>query len=100
MKICTKCEILKENTEFGKTNKNKDGLKSYCDPCRRQYSKQYYKKNKERLKIVNEKWRKENQDSINEYYREYYKVNWVDYSKRNKKYYEKRNKQNGNGSGE
>lgn len=47
-KICTKCNIEKELTEFYKNSSNKDGLRSECDLCTRKYRD----KNKE---IINKK---------------------------------------------
>lgn len=34
MKFCNKCKTEKENVEFGKCKRNKDGLQSWCKPCK------------------------------------------------------------------
>ena len=33
MKICTKCNVEKEKTQFNKDAKNKDGLRRRCKEC-------------------------------------------------------------------
>jgi len=33
MKVCSVCEIEKENEEFGKDSRKKDGLKYLCKEC-------------------------------------------------------------------
>jgi hypothetical protein len=46
MKICGKCKLEKDNSDF---NKNKDRLSSYCKKCVREASKKHYNSNKEDL---------------------------------------------------
>jgi hypothetical protein len=48
MKICGKCKLEKDNSDF---NKNKDRLSSYCKKCVREASKKHYKSNKEDLLV-------------------------------------------------
>jgi hypothetical protein len=43
MKGCSKCKVEKENEEFGISSKTKDGFNSWCKPCVRERSKQWYK---------------------------------------------------------
>lgn len=40
MKFCIKCSQYKEELEFNKCDKNKDGLQSYCRDCQKI---EYYK---------------------------------------------------------
>ena len=78
MKVCSVCEIEKENEEFGKDSRKKDGLKYLCKECfNRKYKmskedkKSYYNKNKN-------KWSEyyfENKDEITEYKKEYRELN-------------------------
>ena len=49
MKKCTKCGIEKPLTEFHKHKETKDGLYGRCKQCARQYDKEYYAKNKEKI---------------------------------------------------
>lgn len=82
MKKCPNCEILKEDTEFYKNSKRKDGLRAYCKNCelkrnslkeheyketRKSYrqslkykenKKFYYKNNKSKILLENYNWRK------------------------------------------
>lgn len=48
MKICTKCNINKELSEFNKNLKNKkSGLSSYCKKCVNSYTRDHYEIHKE-----------------------------------------------------
>jgi hypothetical protein len=49
VKLCIKCGIKKDITEFGKDSNRKDGLFVYCKSCRRESGKRY----REELKIRN-----------------------------------------------
>lgn len=57
LKICPKCLISKELTEYFKDTSRKSGLKSYCKPC-------HYK--------VKNEWQKLNRDKCNEYAKRHY----------------------------
>jgi len=63
-KICPKCKILKNFTEYGKSSKRLDGLQPYCKECRKfiannnkiklnEYSKNYRKTKKYKEFIMN-----------------------------------------------
>lgn len=45
IKICFRCGVKKDRSEFGINKKKSDGLQSYCKPCRNEYASQWYKKN-------------------------------------------------------
>jgi hypothetical protein len=82
MKICTKCNIEKEFSGFGKAKNGKNGLKSMCKKCVKEYNKkynienkeinkQYYIDNKERI-IKNQKiYQSNNKEKIKEYNKKY-----------------------------
>ena len=94
MKQCTKCKQLKEVTEFGKQNRNKNGLQPKCKACDKQYrqensarileyKKQYYLDNLEKIKqyrdnnaeAVSERqkqWREKNAEYRKQYIKQYY----------------------------
>lgn len=59
-KTCTKCGEWKPFCEFEKAKGYKNGLRSFCRPCRRIESranaKRWYHENKERQKITRAKW--------------------------------------------
>lgn len=46
MKLCRKCNTLKELSEFSKNKAKKDGLQSTCKDCCRKAQKLHYRKNK------------------------------------------------------
>ena len=55
MKTCTKCNIEKETTEFTIERRSKDGLRSSCKEC----DKQYYLSNKEKIDEKAKKYREQ-----------------------------------------
>jgi hypothetical protein len=55
MKICSKCKIEKELSEFDFQQNTKDNLSSYCKTCLIEYRKLYYFKNKEKNLIKSKK---------------------------------------------
>lgn len=50
MKKCATCQELKENKEFGKLTKSKDGLSYSCKDCSKKYRNLHYK-NSSQLKL-------------------------------------------------
>jgi len=50
MKQCTKCKKRKDESEFNKNRKNKDGLSLLCKKCSREYSRRRYRKNRGTVK--------------------------------------------------
>jgi hypothetical protein len=52
IKICTKCKIEKELSEFSKDKTQKDGLRNKCKSC----CKEYRQANKEIIKEKNKKY--------------------------------------------
>jgi hypothetical protein len=99
MKICTKCNIKKEDHCFTKSV-------AQCKECRAEYSKQYNKANKEKRAEYTKQYRKLNVEKLKKYMddnkerfckakQKYYKENKTIILKRNKQYHlankEKRN---------
>lgn len=93
MKVCTKCKILLNNSDFYKDKKSSNGLRQICKACFKLYNhihnkiyyrnnsekesqrkKEYYQNNKDVIKSRNKIWSKNNADKIkrrrNEYLRE------------------------------
>jgi hypothetical protein len=65
MRTCSKCKILKEETEFTKRTrtevcKTKSGLQSRCKTCRRKSSLAWYSKNKARSILTSREWKIQN----------------------------------------
>jgi hypothetical protein len=63
-KICSKCKIKKELSEFYKNKKKKDGLCGYCKSCWSIFHKEYRVKNSEKEKDRHSKYRLENKEKI------------------------------------
>jgi hypothetical protein len=98
MKICAKCKVKKEFSEFGLCKKVKIGLKSRCKKClreeNREYNlnnpsklKQYRLDNKERISEKGKEYYSENKELINKKSKEYNLKNKDEIKKKNKKYY-------------
>ena len=46
MKKCYKCQLDKDDSEFSRHPKNKDGLQKQCKSCQKEYKDAHYKANK------------------------------------------------------
>jgi hypothetical protein len=88
MKVCIKCKIKKELTEFNKRSWIKDGLNSECKSC----LKKWREENKEIIKQRQKKWREENKEYRKKYYKKHYEEN-KELIKENAKKYYKENKE-------
>ena len=64
MKKCTRCLEDKPLDHFYKDAKEKDGIARRCKECRNQEAKEYYQKNKERLRKTSKAWKKKNPDKV------------------------------------
>ncbi len=64
MKICSKCKIEKDLSEFGIRSISKDGLRPICKKCSNEYSKKWYKNNKKNKAIYDKKYRENNKEKI------------------------------------
>ena len=98
MKICTKCGIEKDETEFTKDSSNKDGLYYRCRDCGREYyetnrekislrSKIYRNKNKEKKYQTDKEYRDKNKEKIAQQKKEYSANNKEKLSNAQKEYY-------------
>ena len=87
-KKCLKCECNKDCEDFHKDKTSKDGLRSWCKICVKEYKKQ----NKEKSKNYSKKYRKNKKLEINSKKREKYKLNKEIIKERNKKYYQQKKK--------
>ena len=84
MKICTKCKMEKDFSEFGKNKKSKDGLRYDCRTCRTEY----YHNNLESINEARQIYNLVNSDKIKQKRKEHYQKNATSMSERNKKYRE------------
>jgi hypothetical protein len=69
-KVCKKCEIEKELCEFGILRKNVDGLRNTCKVCKDIEDKRYRENNKERVYEIKRKWVKNNPNHKKNYYKD------------------------------
>jgi len=79
MKRCTKCKVEKPLTKFNKDKRTKDGLRTDCKSCQKDYNKDWYEVNKEKKKAYDEA----NRDRRNAYQRERIKTDSLYKMKRN-----------------
>jgi len=86
MKKCTKCGEEKELTEFSRDKRKKDGRRSSCKVCYKQYyqanrkqiierQKQYNQANREQRIEYNKQYRQANREKIAEQKRQYHQEN-------------------------
>jgi len=69
IKVCNRCNLEKELCEFGILTKNTDGLRNTCKVCRAIDDKKYRENNKERVYEIKRNWVKNNQNHKKEYYK-------------------------------
>ena len=82
-KVCTKCKVAKEVSEFHKQKDKLDGYRSHCKSCRIQT----FKDNEKQLVKRRKKLRQQNKDKINKRVREHYAKNIDLMRQKNKEYY-------------
>jgi len=75
MKVCKKCLIEQDESNFAKNKNNKDGLVNYCKECEKIRSLEYRVKNREKINLKNKDRRKKNPDKHKEYYKKYVEKN-------------------------
>ena len=103
-KICTKCHMEKELTEFYKNKAGKYGVKATCKSCDKLYcqenaeyiaerTKQYCNDNREYISKRMKKWKEDNQEYLAIYMQQWRKDNAVDHKKYDKQYREENKEQ-------
>jgi len=71
MKLCKKCNILKETEFFSKVSNSKDGLNSSCKECVNEKNRLYYSKNSKKIISKKKEYTMDNLDKVKEYQIEY-----------------------------
>jgi len=89
VKTCIQCQVLKNESDFGKNKRKKDGLCIYCKQC----NHNKYEENKDVVKKRSSAYRENNKERIVEYKKQYYKKNKKKLSLKSKKYYIKNREQ-------
>ena len=92
MKFCNVCKTEKNNEEFGRDSRKKDGLKYLCKKCfnerykmSKEDKKKYYEKNKEKWS----EYYSDNKEEISKYKKEYGEKNKEKLKEKQKEYVEK-----------
>ena len=84
MKRCSKCEEEKPLEEFHKHKRSKDGRRSSCKECQ----KQWRENNKEKRREYNKQYREKNREKILEQKKQYYDNNKEKILEQQKQYYD------------
>jgi len=89
-KSCSKCCTEYTITEefFRRVSRSSHRFRSWCRSCEKEYSKEYRKKNKEKVADRIKKWRDENPDRVAKYRREY-QQKWVSQNREKQRKYMK-----------
>lgn len=67
-KVCSKCKIEKDESEFGKNKRMKDGLHYICKECKRKVDLEWNSNHREQLRTAAKQWRENNPEKNAEYY--------------------------------
>ena len=109
MKICSRCKKNKSFSEFSKNKLTIDGYKNRCKGCDKKLSKDYYQKNKIRIRlnqkdhyqknkidilVRHREYKKQNKDKVFEYQKEYRSKNKDKMLEYQKEYQKKKYKEN------
>ena len=87
-KICSKCHKRKKLFEFYEENRIKDGFRSWCKNCVKEYTKKYQQTHKKQIKNYYQK----NKEKLLKYNKEY-RLNNKEKLKENKKIYSRENRE-------
>lgn len=64
MKKCNKCGLVKDESEFGKNKRSKDGLHFICKACKREQDKAWGDKHRDQLNEAAKQWRRDNPEKV------------------------------------
>ena len=87
-KTCSKCETTKDLTEFNKRKDTKEGYRSYCRECEKEWFKIYRENNREKVLEGHKLYRENNWEKIAKSHKLYRENNREKVLKRNKLYRE------------
>ena len=71
VKVCITCKEEKEHALFHKNSRSKSGRNNTCSECSNKYTRNFKRKNKDKVRIYNEKYKSKNKDLIREINRVY-----------------------------
>lgn len=81
-KTCTKCNVFKSFGEFSRDKQKKDGFRSHCKSC----DKEYNAANADKIKLYYKEWYAANADKWKLQTKEYYQKNKVKHNTRQIQY--------------
>ena len=98
MKCCSKCKEIKSINEFYKKKNGKYGIGTWCKKCFKEFLREYYIRNAEKIREYRKEYCKNNPEKVKEYYknnlkrineyrRKWKKNNLTKIRKQNKEYY-------------
>lgn len=94
MKTCWRCKECKEDSEFHKRSREKDGLARECKACKSKSGKEYNERNKETIKAKKKAYRQKNKEKVREGQKKAIDKNKEHYESYSRKYSEKRREYN------
>ena len=94
VKVCKKCKVEKPFDEFHKNKNNKDALTCKCKSCCKEYKKEYYQANKEKITEKTKEYVQANKKKIKEYKKEYQKANREKITEKRREYHKKYSEDN------
>lgn len=71
-KWCPKCQETKDVSEFGTDSKQSDGLRVWCQECRRQSARDYGKRNQPKVRQNQKRWLAQNAEHRRAWRKAYY----------------------------
>lgn len=83
--VCLQCKINKKETEYPQRKGKRDGL--ICKECKKVYRREYYQKNKEKIKKYIKEWGEKNAEKLKNNRKIYYLKNKEKMNEATKKYY-------------
>ena len=91
-KKCSKCGLLKDESEFYKDRKGKDGLCFDCKKCRLAYNKEYRKKHQRKITAYRKRYYREHRGEIAAWKKKYYLKHKDELKAYQKNYYKEKKK--------
>jgi hypothetical protein len=88
MKKCSTCKEIKDDNCFYFESKKPGKLRFKCKDCKKNYEKEHYTKNKDKIKENNKEYYQNNKDKIKENKKEYRQNNKDKIKENNKEYYQ------------
>ena len=86
MKTCSICKEEKNLSEFNYSKSNKDGLRSYCKNCVKEYNQKYRSIHRAEKIKYDKEYGVRNRDRIKKQHAEYYASHRVVFKEKSKKY--------------